>query len=116
MSEPTAPPVPAQPPVGSVVRLWHGWVETVNKDEYIAYMARSGMAGYRETPGNRGAYIMSRDHEDGRSTIVTVSYWESFDAIRAFAGDEIDRARFYPEDDQFLVDREWIVTHFVVGA
>ena len=116
MSEPTAPSERTTPPVGSVVRLWHGWVETVNKAEYIAYMDRSGMAGYRESPGNRGAYIMARDHEDGRSTIVTVSYWESFDAIRAFAGDEIERARFYPEDDQFLVDREWIVTHYVVVA
>jgi heme-degrading monooxygenase HmoA len=116
MTEPTAPPERTAPPVGSVVRLWHGWVETVHRTEYIEYMDRAGMAGYRETPGNLGAYIMSRDHEDGRSTIVTVSYWESFDAIRAFAGDEIDRARFEPEEEQYLVDREWIVTHFTVGA
>jgi heme-degrading monooxygenase HmoA len=107
---------PSTPPVGTVVRMWRGWIETVNRAEYVAYVERTGLAGYHETPGNRGAFIMARDHEDGRSTIVTVSYWESFDAIRAFAGDEIDRARFYPEDDRFLVDREWIVTHFVIDA
>lgn len=113
MSEPTAR---SAPPVGTVVREWRGWVETVNKAEYVRYVEDSGLAGYLETPGNLGAFIMSRDHEDGRSTMVTVSYWESFDAIRSFAGDEIDRARFYPEDDRYLVDREWIVTHYVIDA
>jgi hypothetical protein len=41
--------------------------------------------------------------------------WESEEAIRRFAGGEIDRAVFYPEDERFLVEREERVSHFEVA-
>jgi hypothetical protein len=45
---------------------------------------------------------------------VVTSLWDSLESIRTFAGDEIKRAVFYPEDDEFLVDREWMCTHYDV--
>ena len=72
------------------------------------------MAEYRSTPGNRGAHMLTRDLDDGRTEIVTLSFWDSRDVISGFAGDDISRAVFYAEDDRFLVDREETVTHFDV--
>ena len=40
--------------------------------------------------------------------------WPDLDAIRAFAGDDISIARFFPEDDRYLIDRELTVRHDVV--
>jgi hypothetical protein len=48
-----------------------------------------------ETPGNRGAWILRRDQGD-RTEFITMSFWDSVDAIRAFAGDDIDAAVLYP--------------------
>jgi heme-degrading monooxygenase HmoA len=91
--------------------MWRGWTSSADADEYVEYVERTGMTAYRATPGNLGAFLLRR--EDGeRTEIVTLSFWESMDAVRAFAGDDPERAVFYPEDDRFLVDRETSVTHF----
>jgi len=58
--------------------------------------------------------MLARDLDDGRTEIVTLSFWESKDAIRGFAGDDIEQAVFYPEDDRYLVERETTVSHFEV--
>jgi heme-degrading monooxygenase HmoA len=94
-----------------VARTWRGWTRSEDADEYAAYIAETGLRAYRETPGNRGAWIMRRD-EEGRTEFVTLSFWDSLDAIRAFAGDDLERAVYYPEDDRFLVDREDRVKHW----
>jgi hypothetical protein len=39
---------------------------------------------------------------------------DSWEAIRAFAGDDPSKAIFYPEDDRYLVDRELTVSHYVI--
>jgi heme-degrading monooxygenase HmoA len=96
--------------------MWRGWVRTADREAYVDYIEGTGMTEYRATPGNQGAWMVARDLEDGRTEIVTLSFWSSRDAIRGFAGDDIERAVFYPEDERFLVDRETTVTHFDVVA
>jgi heme-degrading monooxygenase HmoA len=96
--------------------MWRGWVATVDRDAYVAYVEETGMAHYRRTPGNRGAHLLTRDLGDGRTEVVTLSFWDSLDVVRGFAGDDISRAVFYPEDDRFLIDRETTVTHFEVHS
>ena len=79
------------------------------------YIERTGGRAARETPGNSGYYILRREDGD-RIEFVTISLWDSLDAIRAFAGDNLDEVVFYDEDDRFLVDRERFVTHYeIVG-
>jgi heme-degrading monooxygenase HmoA len=96
--------------------MWRGWVRTADRAAYVDYIESTGMAEYRATPGNQGAWMVARDLGDGRTEIVTLSFWASRDAIRGFAGDDIEQAVFYPEDERFLVDRETTVTHFDVVA
>jgi heme-degrading monooxygenase HmoA len=52
----------------------------------------------------------------GRSEIVTVSMWESRSAIEGFAGQDIDQAVFYPEDDRYLIERDLTVSHYEVAG
>ena len=82
-------------------------------DAYADYIANTGIAEYRSTPGNQGAWMLRRDDGD-RSEIITFSLWDSPDSIRAFAGDDIDQAVFYPEDDRFLIERDRTVRHYEV--
>jgi heme-degrading monooxygenase HmoA len=94
-----------------IVRTWRGWTSHEDAAAYADYVRRTGLTAYVRTPGNRGAWIWLR--EDGRLTeIVTVSLWESREAIVAFAGADIEKAVFYPEDDRFLVERELFVRHY----
>jgi heme-degrading monooxygenase HmoA len=99
-----------------IARVWRGWVRTEDRDAYVDYIEQTGMSECRSTPGNRGAHMLTRDLDDGRTEIVTLSFWDSREVISGFAGDDISRAVFYPEDDRFLVAREETVTHFDVYA
>ena len=98
-----------------IARMWRGVVHTEKADRYVEIVERTGMAGYRRTVGNAGAQLLTRDLGDGRTEIVTLSWWESLDDIRAFAGSDVDAAKYYPEDDEYLLDRDHGVRHFTVA-
>jgi hypothetical protein len=98
-----------------IARIWRGWIRTPDRDAYVDYVNATGIEEYRATPGNAGAYILTRDLGDGRTEMITFSLWTSREVIVGFAGDDIDTARFYPEDDRYLIDREYVVTHYEVS-
>lgn len=99
-----------------IARMWRGWVRTDRIAEYVDIVLRTGMSDYRQTPGNEGAQLLTRDLGDGRTELITLSWWSDIDHIRAFAGDDIEKARYYPEDDAYLLDRENTVAHFEVAS
>src|SRR5919109_1424022 len=94
-----------------IARTWRGWTRAEHADEYVAYIEETGLAAYRSTPGNRGAWILRRDDGD-RTEFVTLSFWDSPAALEGFAGPDPERAVFYPEDDRFLVERDLTVEHY----
>lgn len=94
-----------------IARMWRGWTRREDAEAYAAYIEETGMDAYRRTPGNRGAWLLRRD-EGERTAFVTLSFWDSFDAIRGFAGDDVERAVYYPGDERFLVEHEDAVTHW----
>ena len=95
--------------------MWRGVVRREDADEYTAYIRDTGIAEYTQTPGNRGAWMLRRD-EGERTEFVTYSLWDSLDAIRAFAGDDIEAAVYYPEDERFLIEQEDRVKHYEIVA
>jgi heme-degrading monooxygenase HmoA len=94
-----------------IARLWRGWTAPDHADAYVAYVDETGMQGYEAIPGNRGAWILRRLLAD-RAEILTLSFWDSLDAIRKFAGDDVEQAVFYPNDDRYLIDRDLRVAHY----
>jgi heme-degrading monooxygenase HmoA len=95
-----------------IARTWTGVVRRADADAYADYIRETGFAEYGETGGNRGAWMLRRDDGD-RTEFVTLSMWESVDAIKAFAGEDIEAAVLYPEDERYLVG-ESRVTHYEV--
>ena len=99
-----------------IARVWHGVTPAARADEYTAYLDLTGVHECRATPGNRGVYVLRRIQHD-RAEFTFVSLWESFDAIRRFAGEDYEKARYFPEDREFLIELEPFVEHFeVVGG
>ena len=94
--------------------MWRGWVATDRSAEYVEYITQTGLAEYRQTPGNVDAQMWTRDLGDGRTEVVTVSWWESLESIKGFAGDDISLAVYYPEDEGYLLAQEDTVRHYEV--
>jgi heme-degrading monooxygenase HmoA len=93
-----------------IARTWHGRVPTGKADAYQSFLERVAVPDYESTPGNRGVLLLRR--ADGDVThFVFVTLWDSIEAIRRFAGEDPERARYYPEDDDFLLEKEELVTH-----
>jgi hypothetical protein len=96
-----------------IARTWRGWTRATDADAYVEYLLATGLKEYRSTPGNRGAFCFRRIAGD-RAEFITLSFWESVTAIKAFAGDDIELAVYYPEDERFLVERDMRVHHYEV--
>lgn len=96
-----------------IARIWRGATRREDAAAYADYIEQTGLAEYRATPGNRGAWILQRDDGD-RTEVITLSLWDSLDVVKGFAGDDISRAKFYPEDDRWLVERDLSVRHYRV--
>jgi len=96
-----------------ILRTWRGWTTAADARRYVDYIAQTGYPGLRETPGNLAVLGLLRIRGD-RAEHVVMSLWESEEAIRRFAGEDIGRAVFYPDDDNYLVEKEEHVDHFEV--
>jgi heme-degrading monooxygenase HmoA len=96
-----------------IARIWKGAVRREDRDAYADYIGETGLTGYVATPGNRGAWMLRRDVGE-RTEFVMFTLWDSLDAIRAFAGDDVETAVYYPEDDRYLVERDLTVAHYEV--
>jgi heme-degrading monooxygenase HmoA len=96
-----------------IARIWSGATRATDGDAYLDYLHATGFPEYRATPGNRGVLTLRRIVSD-RAEFVLLTLWESEEAIRRFAGDDIGRAVFYPEDERVLIDRGERVRHYEV--
>jgi heme-degrading monooxygenase HmoA len=96
-----------------IARTWRGATRAEDADAYLDYLHQTGFTEYRKVEGNRGVLALRRVADD-RAEFLLVSLWDSEQSIRQFAGENIDRAVFYPEDERFLVDRDHHVNHYEV--
>jgi heme-degrading monooxygenase HmoA len=99
-----------------IARMWHGITAAAKGDAYADFLRARAIPDYRGTPGNLSVHILRRD-EGGTTHFITLTFWESLDAIRAFAGEQVERAKYYPEDKNFLLEFEPSAQHWeVVGS
>lgn len=100
-----------------IARIWRGVTHAAHADEYLTYLNATGLPAYRATPGNRGVRVLRRvtgAGEGAQAEFILISLWESWDAIRRFAGDDVEKAVYYPEDTRYLLALEPNVTHYEV--
>jgi heme-degrading monooxygenase HmoA len=98
-----------------IARIWRGATKAEDAEGYVEYLKETGVKEYRATPGNHGAWILWRRAGD-RAEFLTLSFWDSLEAIERFAGEDAERAVFYLEDDRFLVERDLTVTHYTLAS
>jgi heme-degrading monooxygenase HmoA len=96
-----------------IARIWRGFTRESDKDTYFEYLQKTGLKEYASIPGNRGVQVLRRV-QNGKAEFTLISLWESWDAIKAFAGSDFEKAVYYPEDKKFLLELEPHVTHYEV--
>ncbi|MGH2581718.1 MAG: antibiotic biosynthesis monooxygenase family protein [Anaerolineales bacterium] len=96
-----------------IARIWHGATQLEKAEAYTEYLYKTGIPDYKATEGNLSAYILKR-REGNLMHFLALTFWESEEAIRRFAGDDLEKARYYPEDEDFLVEKEPFVNHYEV--
>ena len=94
-----------------ILRRWSSRIRTEDCEAYVSYIRGTGVEDYLGTQGNLGCEMLLRDCGDGSTEVSTLSWWQSMESIRAFAGDDVERARYYPEDDRFLLEKPDHVEH-----
>lgn len=96
-----------------IARIWRGTVRESDQDIYYEYLQKTGLKEYAETPGNRGVHTLRRV-ADGKCEFLLLTLWDSWEAIKAFAGPDYEQAVYYPEDDKFLLELDPKVSHYEV--
>lgn len=96
-----------------IARIWHGATPLDKSSNYLALMREVALPDYRSTPGNKGAYVLHRE-ADGVAHFLTLTFWESEEAIAAFAGADLTVAKYYDFDGDYLLEKEPRATHFEV--
>jgi heme-degrading monooxygenase HmoA len=96
-----------------IARIWRGITPQNKSDRYFEYLMKTGVPDYRGTEGNLGVYVLRRT-SDNQAEFLLISLWQSFEAIRRFAGEDIEKAVYYPQDSEFLVELEPKVTHYEI--
>jgi len=100
-----------------IARMWHGVVPRAKAQAYGEYLVRSdrGIDDYRRTRGNRGAWLLRRE-EGEHVHFLLVSWWDSREAIAAYAGPDIDRPRYFDFDRECVLEERSGVRHWEVVA
>ena len=95
-------------------RLWHGWTSRANADAYETLLRTKVFPGIHKVPGHTGAYLMRRDagHE---VEFVTLTFFTSLDAVRAFAGNDYEVAVVPPEARKLLSHFDERSVHYEVA-
>jgi heme-degrading monooxygenase HmoA len=98
-----------------ISRMWHGRVPTTKAKTYREFLNTRAIPDYRSVEGNISVHILER--VEGEIThFITLTFWKDMESIKAFAGEEEETAKYYPEDKDFLLEFEPKVIHYeVVG-
>jgi heme-degrading monooxygenase HmoA len=98
-----------------IARIWHGKTSISNFEKYTEFLKQVAIPDYEKTKGFKSlSFLRNIKDEEGHFTLIT--YWENLDVVKNFAGDDFEKAKYYPEDKNFLLEFEENVEHFEVFA
>ena len=98
-----------------IVRIWRGITSKEQADAYLEHLQQTALPALAGQRGLSGAWVLRRVQGD-RCEFQLLSLWESLDALRAFAGEQLERAIYFAEDDKFLLEMEPLVRLYEVAA
>jgi heme-degrading monooxygenase HmoA len=98
-----------------IARVWSGRTPASKAEQYTEYMNQTGVKDLRNTKGNRGVLMFRRANQE-IAEFTIVSFWDSYESIKRFAGEDINKAVYYPEDSNFLLEMEPELKHYEIPA
>jgi len=98
-----------------IARIWHGKTTIEKYDAYSTFLKQVAISDYKKTDGfKKLTFLKNIENNEGHFTLIT--YWEKLEVIKNFAGDDFEKAKYYPEDNNFLLEFEEKVKHYEVFA
>ena len=98
-----------------IARIWHGKTSIGNYEAYTEFLKQVAIPDYQKTEGFRGLTFL-RNIQNGEGHFDLITFWENLAVIKNFAGEDFEKAKYYPEDDKFLLAFEEKVQHYEVFA
>ena len=98
-----------------IARIWHGKTDKSNFEKYSIFLKEVAIPDYRKTLGFRSLTFL-RNIKGNEAHFNLITYWDNLEVIKNFAGQDFEKAKYYPEDDNFLLEFEERVEHYEVFA
>lgn len=96
-----------------ISRVWRGRTSAAKADAYQAFLKETAYPDYGGVEGNRGWILLRRNAPDAVE-FMFVSFWDSMDAVRRYAGDDTEQPKYYPEDRAALLELPERADHYEV--
>src|SRR5580658_8406845 len=96
-----------------IARHWRGWTEPGNADAYESHLKSRVLPGLKQVPGYRGGYVLRSNGRD-EAEFVVINFFDSLEAVKAFAGEDYAVAVFEPEARALLSRVEPVANHYEV--
>ncbi len=98
-----------------IARIWHGRTKVEDYEAYTEFTKSRAIPDYRNTNGFlKLVFLRNMSENAGHFTLIT--FWENLEVIKNFAGEDVEKAKYYPEDENFLLEFEEKVVHYEVFA
>ena len=94
-----------------ITRIWHGRTKIQDADAYLEYIRSTGFEEYTSIPGNISAKIL-RKKEGDICHFYTITEWDAIESIKKFAGNDFEKAKYYEDDKNYLLEFEEKVNHY----
>ena len=94
-----------------ITRIWHGITKVDHAETYLKYVQDTGLKDYQAIKGNLSARIL-RKIEGDICHFLTITEWDSIESIINFAGEDYEKAKYYPADEKYLLEFEEMVAHY----
>ena len=98
-----------------IARVWHGKTDLSEFETYSKFLQDIAIPDYSKTEGFKGLNFL-RNIKGNEAHFTLITYWDNLDMIKNFAGVDYEKAKYYPEDKDFLLDFEEHVAHYEVFA
>ncbi|RLD80052.1 MAG: antibiotic biosynthesis monooxygenase [Bacteroidetes bacterium] len=98
-----------------IARIWHGKTRIEDFEEYAEFMKLKAIPDYQKTNGFV-KLIFLRNTNGNVGYFKLITFWENLEVIKNFAGEDFEKAKYYPEDEHYLLEFEEKVTHYEVFA
>jgi antibiotic biosynthesis monooxygenase (ABM) superfamily enzyme len=96
-----------------IARIWHGWTTAANADAYEAFLRTRMFPSMRRVDGFLGGDLLRRSDGD-EIAFMTITRFDSLDAVRRFAGEEYEAAVVEPEARALLSRFDERSTHYEI--